>query len=97
MSLLWGDVKHGLGPFVPGTYSAPYADCYRCPLGLKYPACGIACAERAAYQGPVGRRNGRDHRRADPGHRRQRHTPNGFIPAVRAIAKETARSSSATR
>ncbi|MGH7820288.1 MAG: aspartate aminotransferase family protein, partial [Candidatus Binatia bacterium] len=25
----------------------PYADCYRCPLGLEYPSCGIACAEFA--------------------------------------------------
>ena len=25
--------------------SAPYADCYRCPLKLRYPDCGIACVE----------------------------------------------------
>ncbi|HJW14207.1 MAG TPA: aminotransferase class III-fold pyridoxal phosphate-dependent enzyme, partial [Thermoanaerobaculia bacterium] len=25
---------------------APYAYCYRCPLSLKYPDCGIACAEK---------------------------------------------------
>ena len=46
LPLLWGDFKHGLGPFVPGCYSAPYAYCYRCPLSLKYPDCGIACAEK---------------------------------------------------
>ncbi|HJW14430.1 MAG TPA: aminotransferase class III-fold pyridoxal phosphate-dependent enzyme, partial [Thermoanaerobaculia bacterium] len=40
LPLLWGDFKHGLGPFVPGCYSAPYAYCYRCPLSLKYPDCG---------------------------------------------------------
>src|SRR5436853_7678804 len=30
---------------MPGRYSSPYADCYRCPLKLRYPDCGIACAE----------------------------------------------------
>src|SRR6267142_1472549 len=28
-----------------GQHSAPYADCYRCPLRLTYPDCGIACAD----------------------------------------------------
>ncbi len=46
LPLLWGDFKDGLGPFVPGCYSAPYAYCYRCPLNLTYPDCGIACAEK---------------------------------------------------
>src|SRR5262247_4727589 len=45
LPLLWGDFKDGLGPFAPGYYSAPYAYCYRCPLRLTYPECGIACAE----------------------------------------------------
>jgi 4-aminobutyrate aminotransferase-like enzyme len=45
LPLLWGDFKNGLGPFAPGCYSAPYAYCYRCPLSLTYPDCGIACAE----------------------------------------------------
>src|SRR5262249_60715254 len=46
LPLLWGDFKEGLGPFVPGLSSAPYAYCYRCPLNLTYPDCGIACAEK---------------------------------------------------
>jgi 4-aminobutyrate aminotransferase/(S)-3-amino-2-methylpropionate transaminase len=46
LPLLWGDFKEGLGPFMPGCYSAPYASCYRCPLSLTYPDCGIACAEK---------------------------------------------------
>ncbi|HTY80981.1 MAG TPA: aspartate aminotransferase family protein [Candidatus Bathyarchaeia archaeon] len=45
LGLLGSDFKHHLGPFTPGQYSSPYADCYRCPLKLKYPDCGIACAE----------------------------------------------------
>src|SRR5262249_16321456 len=45
LGLLGSDFKHHLGPFVPGQHLSPYADCYRCPLRLKYPECGIACAE----------------------------------------------------
>jgi 4-aminobutyrate aminotransferase-like enzyme len=46
LPLLWGDFNKELGPFVPGCYCAPYAYCYRCPLKLEYPECGIACAEK---------------------------------------------------
>jgi 4-aminobutyrate aminotransferase-like enzyme len=35
---------------VPGSHIVPYADCYRCPIGLTYPSCGIACAEVAKKQ-----------------------------------------------
>jgi 4-aminobutyrate aminotransferase/(S)-3-amino-2-methylpropionate transaminase len=45
LGLLGSDFKHQLGPFMPGQYLTPYADCYRCPLRLTYPACGIACAD----------------------------------------------------
>ncbi|PYN48360.1 MAG: aspartate aminotransferase family protein, partial [Candidatus Rokuibacteriota bacterium] len=45
LPLLGSEFKHHLGPFVPGRYSSPYADCYRCPFKLRYPDCGIACAE----------------------------------------------------
>jgi 4-aminobutyrate aminotransferase-like enzyme len=45
LGLLGSDFKHHLGPFLPGQYSTPFADCYRCPLRLRYPDCGIACAE----------------------------------------------------
>ncbi len=47
MSLIGDGTKNGLGPSLPGTYLTPYADCYRCPLGLRYPACGIECAQFA--------------------------------------------------
>ncbi|MEK7714127.1 MAG: aminotransferase class III-fold pyridoxal phosphate-dependent enzyme, partial [candidate division NC10 bacterium] len=43
--LLGSEFKHHLGPFMPGRYVSPFADCYRCPLRLSYPDCGIACAE----------------------------------------------------
>ena len=47
MSLIGDGTKNGLGPAMPGTYLTPYADCYRCPLALKYPSCGIECASFA--------------------------------------------------
>jgi 4-aminobutyrate aminotransferase-like enzyme len=47
LSLIGDGTKNGLGPLLPGTFHAPYADCYRCPLGMQYPSCGIACAEFA--------------------------------------------------
>jgi 4-aminobutyrate aminotransferase / (S)-3-amino-2-methylpropionate transaminase / 5-aminovalerate transaminase len=37
------------GPVPPG-HVLPFANCYRCPLELKYPSCGIACADLARDQ-----------------------------------------------
>ena len=37
------------GPVPPG-HVLPYANCYRCPLKLQYPSCGIACADLARDQ-----------------------------------------------
>jgi 4-aminobutyrate aminotransferase/(S)-3-amino-2-methylpropionate transaminase len=45
LSLMGSTFKNKLGPMVPGAHQIPYADCYRCPIGLQYPSCGIACAE----------------------------------------------------
>ena len=36
--------KKGFGPFAPEVYRIPYAYCYRCPMGMSYPACGCECA-----------------------------------------------------
>jgi 4-aminobutyrate aminotransferase-like enzyme len=47
LSLMGSTFKDKLGPMVPGSHQVPYADCYRCPLKLEYPTCGIACAEVA--------------------------------------------------
>jgi 4-aminobutyrate aminotransferase/(S)-3-amino-2-methylpropionate transaminase len=38
--------KFGFGPFAPEVYRIPYAYCYRCPLGLTYPRCDAACADK---------------------------------------------------
>ncbi len=37
--------KKDFGPFPADIYRIPYAYCYRCPLNLRYPACGVECAE----------------------------------------------------
>ncbi|HET9551348.1 MAG TPA: 4-aminobutyrate--2-oxoglutarate transaminase [Anaeromyxobacteraceae bacterium] len=37
--------KLGFGPFAPEVYRMPNAYCYRCPFGLKYPSCNVACAD----------------------------------------------------
>ncbi|HEV2810893.1 MAG TPA: aspartate aminotransferase family protein [Acidimicrobiales bacterium] len=46
MSLMGGfPLKHGYGPFAPGTHHTLDAYCYRCPLGLAPDRCGVACAQ----------------------------------------------------
>ena len=35
--------RRGFGPFVPGVYHAPYANCYRCPVGLSPDNCAAEC------------------------------------------------------
>jgi 4-aminobutyrate aminotransferase-like enzyme len=47
VGIMGDEGKHGWGPLPGGRYLTPYADCYRCPFGLEYPSCGIACAEFA--------------------------------------------------
>lgn len=35
--------RRGFGPFVPGMLHAPYANCYRCPIGATPDNCGAEC------------------------------------------------------
>lgn len=37
--------KAGFEPFPSEIYRIPYAYCYRCAYGLKYPSCEVACAD----------------------------------------------------
>jgi 4-aminobutyrate aminotransferase / (S)-3-amino-2-methylpropionate transaminase / 5-aminovalerate transaminase len=37
--------KFGFGPFMSDVYRMPYAYCYRCPFGMKYPECNTCCAD----------------------------------------------------
>jgi 4-aminobutyrate aminotransferase/(S)-3-amino-2-methylpropionate transaminase len=36
--------KDHFGPYAPEIHRMPYAYCYRCPWGKKYPGCNIECA-----------------------------------------------------
>jgi 4-aminobutyrate aminotransferase len=40
----------GFGPLMAGVYHAPYADCYRCPLGLKPETCAAECLDYIEHQ-----------------------------------------------
>ncbi len=35
--------RRGFGPMMPGVYHAPYANCYRCPVGLEPETCQAEC------------------------------------------------------
>lgn len=37
--------KKKSGPYMPGVAFVPAPYCYRCPLRMSYPSCGVACAE----------------------------------------------------
>jgi 4-aminobutyrate aminotransferase len=37
--------RRGFGPFMPGVYHAPYAECYRCPLRLDPGSCEAECLD----------------------------------------------------
>lgn len=50
LPLIGDPFKRGWGPLAPGTHLVPYADCYRCPLKLRHPGCGLACVDVARQQ-----------------------------------------------
>ncbi len=37
--------RRGFGPMMPGVFHAPFADCYRCRLGLKPATCAAECLD----------------------------------------------------
>src|SRR5262249_4231885 len=37
--------RRGFEPFMPGVFHAPYADCYRCPVGMKPDTCAAECLD----------------------------------------------------
>jgi 4-aminobutyrate aminotransferase len=37
--------RRGFGPLVPGVFHAPYADCYRCPVGATPDSCSAECLD----------------------------------------------------
>jgi 4-aminobutyrate aminotransferase len=42
--------RRGFGPMLPGVYHAPFADCYRCPIGLKPETCAAECLDFIEHQ-----------------------------------------------
>src|SRR5581483_11836570 len=42
--------RRGFGPLMAGVYHAPYADCYRCPLGLSSTNCAAECLDYIEHQ-----------------------------------------------
>jgi 4-aminobutyrate aminotransferase len=42
--------RRGFGPLLPGVYHAPYANCYRCPVGMKPDSCGAECVDWIEHQ-----------------------------------------------
>jgi len=90
LGLLGSEFKHGLGPFLPGRYVSPYADCYRCPLKLRFPECGIACAEflRDVIRYQTGGEISAIIVEPIQGTAGNVVPPPGFLQAVQSIAKE---------
>jgi 4-aminobutyrate aminotransferase/(S)-3-amino-2-methylpropionate transaminase len=90
LPLLGSEFKHRLGPFTPGRYLSPYADCYRCPLRLRYPDCGIACAEfvRDVIRYQTGGELGAIIVEPIQGTAGNVVPPAGFLRAIQAIARE---------
>jgi 4-aminobutyrate aminotransferase-like enzyme len=90
LSLMGSDFKDGLGPMVPGSQIVPYADCYRCPLQLTHPSCGVACADVARKQVKMQSTNRVAAIIVEPmqGTNGNVIPPDDFLPAVRSIADE---------
>src|SRR2546427_12764488 len=42
--------RRGFSPLMPGVFHAPYADCYRCPIGLKPETCAAECLDFIEHQ-----------------------------------------------
>jgi len=45
LGLVGDNFKHQRGPLAPGTYTVPYANCYRCPFQATHPDCSFLCVE----------------------------------------------------
>ncbi|OGR83406.1 MAG: aminotransferase class III [Elusimicrobia bacterium RIFCSPLOWO2_01_FULL_54_10] len=90
LGLLGDDFKKDLGPFMPGLYSVPFAYCYRCPLKLKYPSCGIACADhmRDTVKAQSQQRIAAIIVEPVQGTAGNVIPPPEFLPAIQSIAKE---------
>jgi 4-aminobutyrate aminotransferase / (S)-3-amino-2-methylpropionate transaminase / 5-aminovalerate transaminase len=90
LGLLGDEFKKDLGPFMPGLYLSPFAYCYRCPLKLRYPSCGMACADHLRQVIKLQSQQQVAAIIAEPiqGTAGNVVPPGDFLPAVQSIAKE---------
>lgn len=90
LSLMGSEFKERLGPMIPGSHIVPYAYCYRCPLKLQYPSCGLACAELARSQIKANSAGSIAGFIIEPmqGSFGNIIPPKDFLPAIQSIAKE---------
>jgi 4-aminobutyrate aminotransferase-like enzyme len=90
LSLMGSDFKDKLGPMVSGSHIVPYANCYRCPMKLKYPSCGMACVELMRKQVKMSCAGRIAAFIAEPmqGTAGNVIPPKEFLPAVKEVAKE---------
>jgi 4-aminobutyrate aminotransferase-like enzyme len=90
LSLMGSTFKEGLGPMVPGAHLVPYADCYRCPLALEHPSCGLACVEVGRKHLKVASSGSIAALVVEPmqGTAGNVVPPDDFLPAVREVADE---------
>jgi 4-aminobutyrate aminotransferase/(S)-3-amino-2-methylpropionate transaminase len=90
LSLMGSTFKDKLGPMVPGAHQVPYADCYRCPLKLEYPSCGIACADLARQHAKVATAGEIAGFIVEPmqGTAGNVIPPREFLPAIKSVAQD---------
>ena len=90
LSLMGSTFNDKLGPMVPGAHQVPYADCYRCPLKLEYPRCGLACADLVRQHARVATAGEIAAFIIEPmqGTAGNIIPPVEFLPAVKSIAKD---------
>jgi 4-aminobutyrate aminotransferase/(S)-3-amino-2-methylpropionate transaminase len=90
LSLMGSTFKDKLGPMVPGSHQVPYADCYRCPLKLEYPSCGIACADLARQHARIATAGEIAAFIVEPmqGTAGNVIPPREFLPAIKSVAQD---------
>src|SRR5690242_2514479 len=90
IGLIGDESKQGYGPLPGGQHLVPYADCYRCPLKLEYPQCGMFCVEFARKQIRNASAGAIAAVLVEPfqGTAGNVIPPDDFLPAVKEIARE---------
>jgi 4-aminobutyrate aminotransferase-like enzyme len=90
LSLNGTPLKEKVGPMAPGFHQIPYADCYRCPLKLEHPSCGVACVDLGRRQLKANSAGAVSAIFVEPmqGTAGNIIPPDDFLPAVRQLADD---------